>query len=138
MKNKILPAFIMCVSFLNIYISKEEQEVRDIQYISFNETNFDGYRQNYDNLLVYFTAKWNKERPERIAVIDEIKDHLKNITKNEKETYLAFGEVDSINYKIFHDYDIQRYPSIILVEGAKHMKYKGEFESTKIVNWLKQ
>ena len=137
MKNEFLLIFFFCLAFLQIHES-QQTEANIFQYRVLNETNFDQYKQDYNNLLVYFTASWNSESPERKAIIENLIHQLQDLTKNEKENYFAFGEVDSKNYKIFHEYDVQRYPSLILVEGSKHMKYKGDFEVTKIITWLKQ
>ncbi len=137
MKNEFLRIFVFCLALLH-YHQSQQTEARGFQHLVLNETNFDQFRQNYDNLLVYFTASWNSESPERKAVIENLVHQLQNLTKSEKDNYFAFGEVDSKNYKIFHEYDVQRYPSLILVEGTKFMRYKGEFEATKIMTWLKQ
>lgn len=136
MKNKYFSTFIFCLSFL--FSAKSENLTKDVINVIFNDTNFEQYLQNYENLLVYFTASWNAETPERKEIMSKLNQEIDLLRQNENNNFIIMGEIDSKNYNVSHAYDVQKYPSLILIEGSKHMKYKGNFEFESIIEWLNQ
>ena len=130
-------AFIFSLSLLKSIITEEEQK-KEVKTLVLNDSNFHEYKEKYENLLVYFSASWNEETPERKELISNINQEVDQIKEKENEKYIIMGEVDSKNYNTSHLYDVQKYPSLILIEGPKHMKYKGPFELERIMEWLNQ
>ena len=133
--------FIVYFCLLLTIVNGEVVNKDDIKYLSFNDTNYYGqYLHKYENILLYFTANWSDDSHSKKQNFLNIKnDELTHmILAQKKSNYLIIGEVDSKSYKICHEYDIQKYPSIVLVEGSKYIKYKGDFETESILHWLKQ
>lgn len=138
MKVKIVFSILFFVSLLHIYTPSRIEPIRQISYVTFNDTNFEEFRNKFENILIYFTASWKNETDERKIILEKVRQELSTSNAKERDNYLIMGEVDSKNYKIFHDYNVQKYPSIALIEGNNSMKYKGDFESEKILEWVNQ
>lgn len=111
-----------------------------IKYIVFNETNFQEIVDSHDNVLLYFTANWSADSQNKKQNFMNIKDGLLDIKKAEdnRDNFIVVGEVNSKNYKICHDFNIKKYPSIVLISGKRHHLYKGDIEAEQILEWLRQ
>ncbi len=111
-----------------------------IKYVYFNETNFEQNVNSYDNVLIYFTANWSTDSQSKKQNFLNIKDGLLDIKKSleNRDRFIVVGEVNSKSYKICHDLNIKKYPSIVLISGKTHFLYKGEIEPEHILNWLRK
>ena len=110
-----------------------------IKYIYFNESNIDEITNMNENVLIYFTANWSADSQNKKQNFLNIKNGLLEIkSKDNRENFIIVGEVNSKSNKICRKYEISKFPTIILISGDKHYKYKGEIETEHILHWLKK
>lgn len=141
MKKQTFFIFIQVYLFFllfNLYNLQDSQV--SIKYVYFNETNFEQIVTSYNNVLIYFTANWSTDSQNKKQNFLNIKNGLLDIKKSQenRDEFIVVGEVNSKSYKICHDFNIKKYPSIVLISGKTHFLYKGEIEPEHILNWLKK
>jgi hypothetical protein len=125
--------------FLLSHYSLTQDSQLSIKYVYFNETNFEQNVNSYDNVLIYFTANWSSDSQSKKQNFLNIKNGLLEIKSQEnRDQFIVVGEVNSKSYKICHDLNINKYPSIVLISGKTHYLYKGEIEPEHILNWLRK
>jgi hypothetical protein len=132
--------FLTLIFFLSFFSVRCQEQQVSIKYVYFNETNFEEHLNAFENVLIYFTANWSSDSQNKKQNFMGIKDGLLDIKKSQenKEKFIVVGEVNSKSYKLCHDYNIKKYPSIVLISGKRHHLYKGDIESEHILEWLRQ
>lgn len=116
---------VLVLSYLICTILAQSQSV-----IQLDDATFEEYHKKHDLILVYFHAVWSNDSNFLKAQFYR----LPSIVISDKD--LIFGETTSKNYIINHKYDIQTYPSIVLINKEKYYKYKGEITTNAIKDWI--
>ena len=130
---------IMLILLTAKTVVSEESKVT-IKYAYFNETNFEEFRTSHENILIYFTANWSADSQNKKQNFLNIREGLLDIKKNEnnKDNFIVVGEANSKSYKLCHDFNIKKYPSVMLISGNRQHLYKGEIEAEHILEWLRK
>ena len=141
MKPKIFSFFYQILLFLLLFHLLVSQDNKvTIKYVYFNETNFDEIVNSHDNILIYFTANWSTDSQNKKQNFLNIKNGLLEIKKEQdnRDNFIVVGEVNSKSYKICHDFNVKKYPSIVLISDKKRFLYKGDVEADHILDWLRK
>lgn len=119
--------YVLILSLLLASVLSDDPSV-----VQLNDTSFEQYQKEHDHILIYFHAVWSNDS--NFLKVQFYR--LPNSIKSQKP--LVFAEITSKNYITNHKYDINTYPSIVLVTKDKHFTYKGEMTTNVIGDWVER
>lgn len=125
LKQLIQPIFCLLIICSNIKSQNSEERIQTLTDESFNS-----YKEKHDFMVIYFHAEWSNES----KLIKQQFLRLPDWVETDKG--ILYGIVTSKNYLTVHNYNIDRFPSVVLINNDKFYLYKGEMKSNHISEWI--
>ena len=122
---------LFLLSLISLIISKSRYEIEN-DVLVLTEKSFSYAIREYKNLLILF---FDPECPH----CQEFMPEYAKIASKLKSDNFVFAKLDCIKYeKIANNYDIEYYPTLMILKGNQRIKFEGNRNFEEIKKWLEE